>query len=353
MEPSALADVLHQLVGWGLAPARAQKHASLRELLPVRRRALQRFGSAGNEELAHSATQLIVESVAAQPDPVRQAAQELLWITDEGQRPRNRLPLARTRRSRAIEVLAQSGYFRAGNVPNEEVWRRGQETDFFAPIAQTLLNHAEAKDEPAGTPSSVPPPKSNPNVDYDLVLVESHFELYSDKHGYIWETVSVRARQSGVAHYEVGWDYDPETPPQDYAFRGAAVEDKVAPRAMREERILLRFPNPLQLGEVHTFSHGRLIYDEIEGMDMHFHVAGESPAQEVHMRVLFPADDLPDKVCRVIAPVNALQRGGDEQAHPLEGRLAQTLFLDLQPGLAYGFRFQWDRDHSNIPAAAP
>lgn len=347
MEPFAIAKALHALVAWGLTPARVQQQELLLNLLPVRRRALQRFGHAGQEECVQASMQLIIEVVAAQPMHIREAAQELLWITHEGLRPRHPIPSTEKRRSNAIAILAQGGYFEGSAVPNPESWRRDPEVAFFADIANALLKSGRLESSatmphPEVGMGHLPP--TNPNLDYDLVLVEADFELLDEQRGRSTIRRTVQARTDGVINYEIGAAARDATIDQ-LEIAGAEIDHRVPGDALGERRLLLRFPAPLNEGETHTFQVTQEVTDEVDGLGYYYHVAGRNSAHELYMRILFPPDNPPDEVSRVITDVNALRRGGTVRAHAVEGREARTSFKDLQPGRAYGFRFHWHRPH--------
>lgn len=345
-----IASVLHDLVSWGVTSRRVGQHEVLIQLAATRAIALSRSPLVGKTELADAATQLIVETVAQMEDPHRSAAQELLWITDRGQRPRTgALPSADSRRTRAIQILVDAGLISTGqHVP--ETWRReGTEVEFFVPLAEQLLQACEgATTKPAGSADILSHvPGDNPNLMYELIMIESTLELVDEHRGRSLTTRTVRSLVDGAQHYEIGsaGGYaDLET----LALDGAVIDRQVPPDAMKEHRHLLRFPKPLTAGESHRFSVGVEMHDPDDGIGYFFHAAGDRPAYELRTRVKFPESNPPNELSRVITHINSLRRGGaNVRPHQIERGEASTVFLDLQPGNVYGFRFHWLGPHEH------
>lgn len=347
MEPRQVAQALHRLVAWGLTEKQVRRHRELLELPSVRRRAMQRLGHGGAEELSRTATQMVLEAVLEAVEPQRTAYRILFGITDNGRLGGIRHGAPR-RRQDAIAILASGGYFDDVEVPVPDSWRREAEREFFVPLAQNLLVAGDSIEIPPRVRDNTGEMHHllvrNPNLDYELITVEGILELFDEQHGRSTVRRTVRALADGAQQYEIGAAAGGALSPE-LQLDHAELDRRVPPSALGQHKLLLRFPQPLAIGETHTFTVTQAIADEHDGFGYYFHAGGERSAQELHVSVLFPADNPPSEVSRVITTANALGRGGQSRPHRLEGRAANTFFSDLQNGMLYGFRFHWPTPH--------
>lgn len=351
MEPNAVAEALHRLVSWGLSEKQVRRLPALMELPATRMRALRSTSSVGEVERARAAIQLIVEVVARLSDPEKAAIQELLWIDDHGLRPRSELPGVAKRRNRAIEILEQDGYFRT-QAPSAEYWRHGPEQEFLLPLARQLIGYAGEISEATGVTGI----KEHfvrdywPNDQYDVIAAEAKYVVESRYRATSTVERTLRAKRNGLQDYVFKYNVTDVDILSEPAVNGASIEEIWHTDYMGFVPVLIRFPAPLRIGDLHHFSTTISFENTIHPLRAYLYAQRGHDSGSLKVEVEFPPNDVPQTIYRVVAPIDGVVTRSQRRSYTARGAVATTVFTDLHPAHVYGFEFYWEDGHDEVDA---
>lgn len=346
MEPRVVAAALHGLVGWGLTKDTVARQHVLMDLDAVRARALRGSFAIGTSERAEAAVQLIIDVVAKQPSPYREATQELLWISQKGLRRRSSgFDVVKTRRRRAIEMLEHAEYFKESKLPQPDTWRHELETEFLVPLALDLI-HApisggmRSRDPRKRLPTRDEVLLSRPRLDVSSLTIEVRMPSRNGWNVIRTTYTIVNNNESNCDYFSTeffldrGIDLDHEVP------FGAALENRFPPAHRQLGTFGVHLPHTLKRGDSYTFAINYMARGYIGINAIRYHVPEVVPTQ-MNIVVQFPRSDPPDRLERISAPSYTpphLTKGS-----PIEilDDQATVRFDDLVPGHTYGVVYDW------------